>query len=88
MKLRRIIYKKRSYVVKKKRKNIKRRVHILLVLRKAIKSIVGRTVIRNGYLHVGGSKRKKKRAVKRRRLARRKGRPTYHKKGKKVDLLP
>ena len=30
---------------------------------------MGRTVIRNGYLHVGGGKRKKRRAVKRR--------PTY-----------
>ena len=36
---------------------------------------MGRTVIRNDYLHAGGGKRKKRRAVKRR--------PTYHKKGKK-----
>ena len=36
---------------------------------------MGRTVIRNGYLHVGGGKRKKRRAVKRR--------PTYRKKQQK-----
>ena len=36
---------------------------------------MGRTVIRNGYLHVGGDKRKKRRAVK--------IRPTYRKKQQK-----
>ena len=36
---------------------------------------MGRTVIRNGYLHVGGGKRKKRRAVKRR--------PKYRKKQQK-----
>ena len=40
---------------------------------------MGRTVIRNGYLHVRGGKRKKRRAVKRT--------PTYCKKNKKVDLV-
>ena len=39
---------------------------------------MGRMVIRNGYLHVGGGKRKKKRTVKRR--------PTYHKKTQKGGL--
>ena len=36
---------------------------------------MGRTVIRNGYLHVGGGKRNKRRAVKRR--------PSYRKKRQK-----
>ena len=35
---------------------------------------MGRTVIRNGYLHVGGGKRKNKRAVKRRPSKRKKRR--------------
>ena len=52
---------------------------------------MGRMVIRNGYLHVGGGKRKKKRTVKRRPARRKKRRtvkrrPTYHKKTQKGGL--
>ena len=49
------------------------------VKKKQQENIMGRTVIRNGYLHVRGGKRKKRRAVKRT--------ATYCKKNKKVDLV-